>query len=104
MCGVRPRCGQKDAYMDNNHLAAYLSDHPAESVMAVDLLTERESIHQDTKRARALEPILKRIARRAFAAKSAFTARSCLQDVPDFFKKPGDRQNNPGQYHKKSKD
>ena len=54
MCGVRARCGQKDAYMDNNHLAAYLSDHLAESVMAVDLLTERESIHQDTKRARVV--------------------------------------------------
>ncbi len=56
--------------MDNNHLAAYLSDHLAESVMAVDLLTEREATHQDTKRARVLEPILKRIARRAFAANS----------------------------------
>ena len=82
--------------MDNNHPAAYLSDHLAESVMAVDFLTERESIHQDTKRARVLEPLLKRIARTAFAAKSAFTARSCLQDVPDLFKKKGDRQNNPG--------
>ena len=82
--------------MDNNHLTAHLSDHLAESVMAVALLTERGAIHQDTKRARVLEPILKRIARRASAAKSAFTARSCLQDVPDLFKKPGYRQNNPG--------
>jgi hypothetical protein len=65
MCGVRARCGQKGAYMDNNHLAAYLSNHLAESGEAVDLLYRAETMHQDTKmEQRVLEPILKRIARR----------------------------------------
>ncbi len=39
--------------MDNNHLAAYLSDHLAESVMAVDLLAEHEAMHQETEMERA---------------------------------------------------
>ncbi len=56
--------------MANNHLAAYLSDHLAGSVMAVDFLTQPDATHKHTKIAGVLEPILKGIARRAFAAKS----------------------------------
>ena len=57
--------------MANNHLAVYLSDHlVAGLVMAVNLLTQPEATHKHTKMARVLEPLLKRIARTAFAAKS----------------------------------
>jgi hypothetical protein len=56
--------------MDNNHLAAYLSNHLAESGEAVGLLYRAETMHQDTKmEQRVLEPILKRIARRGVCGK-----------------------------------
>jgi hypothetical protein len=50
MCGVRARCGQKDAYMDNNHVAAYLSDHLTGSVkngVCAELRTDIEADREE---------------------------------------------------------
>lgn len=50
--GVAVRRRKRGARMAGNHLAAYLNDHLAGSVMAVDLLTQLEETHAGTEIAR----------------------------------------------------